>query len=62
MADFYYRLGEEVVGPLTGIQLREAAFAGHVVLSTLVANSEHGPWSIAARVVVNRTPEMVPAS
>jgi len=50
MADFYFRSGKEVVGPLTGIQLREAAFSGRVVLDTLVANSEQGPWSLALRV------------
>ncbi|MBI2478186.1 MAG: trypsin-like peptidase domain-containing protein, partial [Planctomycetia bacterium] len=50
MADYYFRSGEEVVGPLTGIELREAAFAGRVVLDTLVANSEQGPWSLALRV------------
>jgi S1-C subfamily serine protease len=50
MADFYYRSGEEVVGPLTGIQLREAAFARQVFPDTLVASSKYGPWSVAAQV------------
>lgn len=50
MADFYYRSGKEIVGPLTGIQLREAAFAGLVAEDTLVSNSAQGPWSRALRV------------
>ena len=38
MAEFYYRKGDHVSGPMTGIELREAAFAGHVVPNTLIAN------------------------
>ena len=50
MADFYYQSGKDVIGPLTGIQLRDAAIAGHVVLDTLVSNSAQGPWSLALRM------------
>ncbi len=50
MADFYYRMGESVVGPLTGIELREAAFAGSLGTDTLVATSHEGPWVPARRV------------
>jgi len=50
MADFYYRLGESVVGPLTGIELRETAFAGQLTSNTLVATTEDGPWVPANRV------------
>lgn len=50
MADFYYRRGESVIGPLTGIELREAAFAGSLGPDTLVAASHDGPWVPARRV------------
>ena len=50
MADFYYRRGESVIGPLTGIELREAAFAGNLGPDTLVATSHDGPWVPARRV------------
>ena len=50
MADFYYRIGDESIGPLTGIELREAAFAGRVVPDTFVATSEYGPWVPASRI------------
>jgi len=47
MADFYYRSGDHVRGPMTGIDLREAAFAGHVTSVTLIANNPAGPWVAA---------------
>lgn len=50
MAAFYYRHRDVVVGPVTGIELREAAFAGQLVSDTLVATSEDGPWVPANRV------------
>ncbi|MEO2033025.1 MAG: DUF4282 domain-containing protein [Planctomycetaceae bacterium] len=50
MADFYYRNGDTVVGPLTGIQLRDAAFAGQVGLETPVAQTPIGPWHLAGRI------------
>ncbi|MDA1055532.1 MAG: hypothetical protein O3C40_34480, partial [Planctomycetota bacterium] len=43
MAAFYYRDRDVVIGPLTGIELREAAFAGQLTSNTLVATSEDGP-------------------
>lgn len=48
--DFYYLSGLAVVGPLTGIELREAAFANKVVSETLVTNDASGPW-VAANLV-----------
>ena len=39
-----------VIGPLTGIDLREAAFAGKVTPVTLVAASPNGNWVPATRV------------
>jgi hypothetical protein len=48
--EFYYLSGLAVVGPLTGIELREAAFANKVVSDTLVTNKASGPWVAANRV------------
>ena len=45
--DFYYLSGLAVIGPLTGIELREAAFAEKVVADTLVTNNASGPWVAA---------------
>ena len=48
--EFYYLSGLAVVGPLTGIELREAAFANKVVSDTLVTNDANGPWVAASLV------------
>ncbi len=50
MANFFYQLGGNVVGPLTGIDLREAAFAGRVVPDTLVTDEKAIIWVPASRL------------
>ena len=44
------RAGDEIVGPMTGIELRNAALAEEVVPMTLVATNADGPWHPAKRV------------
>lgn len=47
---FFYQVRGTIIGPVTGLELREAAFAGDVGLSTLVSNSPNGDWVQAARI------------
>ena len=47
---FYYRSNGSVVGPMTGVDLRESAFVGNVKTVTLVANDPAGPWVEAGRI------------
>ena len=47
---FYYQINGSVIGPVTGIELRNAALAGNVVPSTLVANDPNGEWLLAVFV------------
>ena len=49
MAVFYYKKGSSVIGPLTGVDLREAAFAGAVLPETLISADQSGPWIMASR-------------
>ena len=44
---FYYQINGSVIGPVTGIELRNAALAGNVVPATLVANDPNGEWVLA---------------
>jgi hypothetical protein len=44
---FYYQLDGSVIGPVTGVELRNAALAGNVFPSTLVANDPNGEWVLA---------------
>jgi hypothetical protein len=48
---FYYRKGDNVIGPMAGIDLREAAFTGAVVPATLISNNLAGPWFTASCAV-----------
>jgi hypothetical protein len=48
---FYYRKGDNVSGPMAGIDLREAAFVGAVVPATLISNNLAGPWFTASCAV-----------
>lgn len=50
MTQFFYGVDESVIGPVTGIQVRDAALAGQVTPQTLVATDESGPWVPASRV------------
>lgn len=47
MTRFYFRLKAEVIGPISGVELREAAFAGIVSAATPIATSPRGPWTNA---------------
>lgn len=47
---FYYQFDGSVIGPVTGIALRNAALAGNVVSTTLISHSPTGGWIPAARV------------
>ena len=47
---FYYQLDGSVIGPVTGIELRNAALAGNVTPRTLVANDPNGEWLLAVFV------------
>ena len=49
MAVFYYKKGSSVIGPVTGVDLREAAFAGAVLPETLISADQSGPWIMASR-------------
>jgi hypothetical protein len=49
MAVFYYQKDDNVIGPMTGIDLREAAFRGAVRPATLISNNIAGPWFAAGR-------------
>ena len=51
MTVFYYRKGDNVSGPMAGIDLREAAFVGAVVPATLISNNLAGPWFTASCAV-----------
>jgi cytoskeletal protein RodZ len=44
---FYYQLDGKVIGPVTGIELRNAALAGNVIPRTLVATDPNGEWLLA---------------
>ena len=44
---FYYQINGSVIGPVTGIELRNAALAGNVVPNTLLANDPNGEWVLA---------------
>src|SRR5688572_23072231 len=50
MANFYYQFQERVVGPVNGIDLREAAFAGKVVNNTLIADEKAMIWVPASHI------------
>ena len=50
MAVFYYKKGSSVIGPVTGVDLREAAFAGAVLPETPISADQSGPWIMASRV------------
>lgn len=50
MAVYYARIGDEVVGPLTAFELREAAIASAVAPTTEVATDPSGKWLAAGRV------------
>jgi hypothetical protein len=47
---FYYQLDGTVIGPVTGIDLRDAALAGNVAPTTLIANDPDGEWIAAIRI------------
>lgn len=50
MTDFYYKDRANVVGPLTGTDLREAALEGKITPETLVSTTVDGKWVPATRV------------
>ena len=47
---FYYQIDGSIIGPVNGIQLRQAALAGQIVPVTLVANDPNGKWVTANHV------------
>ena len=50
MSDWYYKIGEQVVGPMSADQLRALAAGGRLAASDPVANAKEGPWVPASRV------------
>lgn len=50
MAQWYYKIAEQVVGPLTADQLKALAAGGRLAPNDPVAQSPAGPWVAAARV------------
>ncbi len=50
MADWYTKIAEQVVGPLSADQLKALADAGRLSPSDPVARSKEGPWAAASRV------------
>lgn len=50
MSDWYYKIGEQVVGPMSADQLRALATGGRLAPSDPVANAKEGPWVAASRV------------
>ncbi|MCA9124730.1 MAG: serine/threonine protein kinase [Planctomycetaceae bacterium] len=47
---FYYKVDGAVIGPVTGIMLRDAAITGVIDTATPVAGDPHGAWVGAGRV------------
>jgi hypothetical protein len=50
MADWYYKIAEQVVGPLSAEQLKTLADGGRLAPGDPVAKSPKGPWATASRV------------
>lgn len=50
MADWYYKIAEQVVGPLSAEQLKTLAEGGRLAPGDPVAKSPKGPWVTASRV------------
>ena len=50
MADWHYKIGEQVVGPLSADQLKALADEGRLAPNDPVAKSPEGPWVAASRV------------
>lgn len=50
MAQWYYKIAEQVVGPLAADQLKALAAGGRLAPNDPVAQSPGGPWVSAARV------------
>lgn len=64
MTPFFVRTDRAVVGPFTGIELREAALAGILRHDSVVGGAAEGPWFLAADVGLfsdNQTPLPHPA-
>jgi hypothetical protein len=47
---FFYQIDSTIIGPVTGIDLRDATLAGNVVPETLIANDPDGEWVSAIRI------------
>ena len=47
MAEFYIQAGEQVVGPLRELELREAALAKIIAVDAPISESAQGPWQSA---------------
>ena len=47
---FYFKHEGNVVGPMTGAELRECTHVGNVVSTTLVATDPHGEWVVASHI------------
>ncbi len=50
MTAFFVQTDRCVSGPFTGVELREAALAGIIGPSAVVAGNQHGPWFRAADI------------
>lgn len=50
MAEWYYKIAEQVVGPLSSEQLKALAEGGRLAPGDPVAKSSEGPWVTASRV------------
>ncbi len=50
MTAFFVRTDASIVGPFTGVELREAALAGILFPDSLIAGSPQGPWYPASGI------------
>ncbi|MCG8652869.1 MAG: hypothetical protein MI861_23720, partial [Pirellulales bacterium] len=48
MTDFYLKIDDRVLGPFSGVEVREAALAGVVSPRMGISNSPQGPWTLAS--------------
>lgn len=47
---FFYQIDSTIIGPVTGIELRDAALTGIVIPTTSVASNPDGEWVAANRI------------
>lgn len=50
MADLYVRTIQAVIGPVSGVEIREAALAGVIRHDAVIGGSPEGPWHLANEI------------